>query len=148
MRRRATTGAVAAAMAAALMTGGATAVRADNLAGSDNLLCTSVQATMCHDDGDCNSDLPWNLNVPQFILIDLKAKRLQTTKASGENRSTPIEYLKRDGGLIVLQGFERGRAFSFVIEEETGMATVAVAAPGRAVSVFGACTPMPAGSAR
>lgn len=136
------------AVVAAMTAGGATALHADNLAGSDNILCTAVQATGCHDDGDCESDLPWNLNVPQFIQIDMKAKRLQTTKASGENRATPIEYLKRDGGLIVLQGFERGRAFSFVIEEETGMASVAVAAPGRAVVVFGACTPMPEGAGR
>lgn len=145
MRRRAMTAAVTAMLLAA---GGSAAVRADNLIGVDSLLCTAVQATGCHDDGECESDLPWNLNVPQFIQIDLKAKRLQTTKASGENRSTPIEFLKREGGLIVLQGFERGRAFSFVIEEESGMASVAVAAPGRAVVVFGACTPLAAGAAR
>ena len=145
MRRRAMTAAVTAMLLAA---GGSAAVRADNLIGVDSLLCTAVQATGCHDDGACESDLPWNLNVPQFIQIDLKAKRLQTTKASGENRSTPIEFLKREGGLIVLQGFERGRAFSFVIEEATGMASVAVAAPGRAVVVFGACTTMAEGAAR
>ncbi|HUD70765.1 MAG TPA: hypothetical protein VMQ62_02285 [Dongiaceae bacterium] len=137
-----------AVLGAAMLQAGSTASFADNLAGVNQLLCTAVQATGCHDDGECTSDLPWNLNVPQFIQIDLTAKRLQTTKASGENRSTPIEFLKRDGGLIVLQGFERGRAFSFVIEEDTGMASVAVAAPGRAVVVFGACTPMPEGMAR
>jgi hypothetical protein len=122
------------------------ALRADDLTGADQLLCTAVQATKCTDDGDCTQDLPWNLNVPQFIQVDLKAKRLSTTKASGENRSTPIEYLKRENGLIVLQGFERGRAFSFVIGEATGMLSAAVAAEGRAVVVFGACTTMPAGT--
>ena len=121
----------------------ATAARADDLTGADQLLCTAVQATGCHDDGDCTQDLPWNLNVPQFIQVDLKAKRLSTTKASGENRTTPIEFLKRENGLIVMQGFERGRAFSFVIGEQSGMASVAVAAEGRAVVVFGACTTMP-----
>lgn len=136
------------AAAALVSAGSVTAARADDLTGSNMLLCTAVQATGCYDDGECNSDLPWNLNVPQFIQVDLKAKRLQTTKASGENRATPIEYLKRDGGIIVLQGFERGRAFSFVIEEATGMASVAVAAPGRAVVVFGACTTMAEGTAR
>jgi hypothetical protein len=135
--------------AAILITAGAASMtRADDLTGANLLLCTAVQATGCHDDGTCDSDLPWNLNVPQFILVDLKAKRLQTTKASGEDRVTPIEFLKRDGGLIVLQGFERGRAFSFVIDEVTGMVSVAVAAPGRAVVVFGACTPMTEGAAR
>jgi hypothetical protein len=120
------------------------AARADDLTGADQLLCTAVQATRCNDDGDCMQDLPWNLNVPQFIQVDLRTKRLSTTKASGENRTTPIEFLKRENGLIVLQGFEGGRAFSFVIGEATGMLTAAVAAEGRAVVVFGACTTMPA----
>ncbi|HYV20896.1 MAG TPA: hypothetical protein VFC25_17920 [Verrucomicrobiae bacterium] len=115
-------------------------VRADDLTGAQQILCTAVQATKCAEEGDCYQDLPWNLNVPQFIQVDMVAKRLSTTKASGENRSTPIEYLKRTGGVIVLQGFEGGRAFSFVISEGTGMLSAAVAAEGKAVVVFGACT--------
>jgi hypothetical protein len=127
-----------------ILTGGA-AASADDLTGAQQLLCTAVQATKCAEDGDCYQDLPWNLNVPQFIVVDLAAKRLSTTKASGENRTTPIEYLKREAGMIVLQGFERGRAFSFVISEETGMLSVAVAAEGKGVVVFGACTTSGAG---
>jgi len=132
-------------LAVVLAAGGA-AARADDVTGAQQLLCTAVQATGCYEDGDCFQDLPWNLNVPQFIQVDLVGKRLSTTKASGENRSTPIEYLKRQGGLIVLQGFEGGRAFSFVITEATGMLSVAVAREGRGVVVFGACTP--AGASR
>ena len=71
---------------------------------------------------------------------------MSTTATSGENRMTPIRGVTREGGEIVLQGFEAGRAFSFVIEEETGMASVAIAREGMTVSVFGACTAMPAGN--
>jgi len=120
-------------------------VLADNLTGANRILCTAVQATRCVDSGDCEIDLPWNLNVPQFIEVDLTAKKLSTTKASGENRSTPIDQLRRQDGMIVIQGFEKGRAFSFVIDQETGALPVAVASQGRAVAVFGACTPMPSG---
>jgi len=45
-------------------------------------------------------------------------------------------------GTLVLQGFEKGRAFSFVIEEKTGAVTIAVAGPSRGVTAFGACTPL------
>jgi len=121
----------------------ATGAWADDLTGANALLCTAVQATKCVEDGECDVDLPWNLNIPQFIEVDLAAKQLRTTQASGENRVTPIRHLIREGGLIVLQGFEKERAFSFVITEETGRLSVAVAAPGRAVAVFGACTPLP-----
>ena len=135
---------IAFALAVALSAAG---VWADDLRGANRLLCTAVQATKCLEGGDCFVDLPWNLNVPQFIEVNLEAKQLATTKASGENRATPITHLTREGGLIVLQGFENGRAFSFVITEETGRLAVAVATEGKAVAVFGACTPLPAAAA-
>jgi hypothetical protein len=118
------------------------AIWADDLADSNRFLCSPVQATVCFDDGECEIDLPWNLNIPEFIEVDLDGKRLSTTAASGENRMTPIENVRRRDGLIVLQGFEMGRAFSWVISEETGQVTAAIASEGRAVSVFGSCTPI------
>lgn len=65
---------------------------------------------------------------------------LATTKASMENRSTPIESMNRADGLLYFQGVEQGRAFSFVVHEQTGHLTVAVSRDGLSVSVFGACT--------
>jgi hypothetical protein len=116
-------------------------VLADDLTGSDRFLCTSVLATSCGDDGECESAPPWELNIPQFIKVDLDARTLSTTKTSGENRSTRIKSVERENGLIILQGSEQGRAFSFVITEETGMSSIAVARDGLAVAVFGACLP-------
>jgi hypothetical protein len=118
-------------------------VVADDLTGADRFVCSASFATVCWDDGDCELGSAADLNVPQFIEVDLAQKRLATTKASGQNRATEILNLRRDAGRIVLQGYENGRAFSFVIEEKTGTASVAVAAGGRSVAVFGACTPFP-----
>jgi hypothetical protein len=120
----------------------AQAAWADDLSGADRFLCTAVQATLCIEDGECAVDLPWNLNIPQFIEVDVEAKQLATTTASGLNRKTPIEHLSRSEGTIVFHGFEKGRAFSWVISEHSGRVTAAVAADGLAVSVFGACTPL------
>ena len=115
---------------------------ADDLGESSTILCTAVQATACSLEGECVTAAPWTLNIPQFIEVDLKKKELRTTKASGENRSTPIKNIERDGDLIFLQGVEGGRAFSFVIREDTGMVSIAVARDGTNVGVFGACTPI------
>ncbi|HEX4439884.1 MAG TPA: hypothetical protein VH854_07415, partial [Thermoanaerobaculia bacterium] len=114
---------VAAALALALPAVGA----ADDLKGQDRILCTAIQATVCTTDGDCSIEAPWNLNIPQFIEINLKDKTASTTKASGENRMTPLGTVSREDGLIVIQGVEMGRAFSFVITEDTGFASIAVA---------------------
>jgi len=78
--------------------------------------------------------------MPQFVVIDLKKKTISTTKASEENRSTPIRSIAHEGRQIILQGVEGGRAFSFIIDQATGLLTVAVARDGMAIGVFGACT--------
>jgi len=117
-------------------------VWADDLTEANRFLCASVQATVCYEDGECAIDLPWNVNVPAFIEVDLESKHLRTTTASELNRTTPIKHVERQDGTIVLQGFEMGRAFSWVITEGTGQVTVAVAFEGAAVSVFGSCTPL------
>ena len=132
----------AAVFVAAVLVLGAQAASADDLTGSDRFLCVPVQAAVCVEDGECAVDLPWNVNIPQFIEVDLEARRLATTAASGENRTTPIEHLRRDAGNIVFHGFEMGRAFSWVIDEATGRVTAAIATDGISVAIFGACTPL------
>jgi hypothetical protein len=115
--------------------------RADDLTGQQKFLCTASQVTLCYTDGDCDKGSAWDFDVPQFIEVDLQQKRLSTTKASGQSRTTPIMSLQRDAGQIVLQGYENKRAFSFLIDEKTGWVTVAIARRDVAVTVFGACTP-------
>ena len=114
---------------------------ADDLTGSHTLLCTTVQTTVCFDEGECITGPPWRWNIPQFIIVDLEQKQLRTTEASGENRTTPIKNMERSDGQIVLQGVELQRAFSFVIHESSGEASIAVALDGVAIAAFGACTP-------
>jgi hypothetical protein len=121
-------------------------VAADDLTGANQILCTAVQATVCTID-DCEMGSPWDWNIPQFIQIDLAKKTMSTTPASGENRSTPIKTLERANDTIYLQGMEAGRAFSFVIDEASGMVSVSVARRGATVAVFGACTPAVASAA-
>ena len=115
---------------------------ADDLKGAQSLLCTAVDASLCTDDGNCVLANPADLNIPEFVQVNLIEKMLSTTKASGENRTTPIRTLERGDGAIFIQGLEQGHAFSFVISESTGTLSAAVALDGQAVSIFGACTPM------
>jgi hypothetical protein len=120
------------------------AARADDLSGSYHLLCSAGDITVCYEDGACEAGSAEELNVPQFIEIDLTAKKLSTTRASGLNRSSNADSVRRVDGSIVLQGFEKGRAYSFVIDEKSGHVAIAVAAPSRGVTAFGSCTPLPA----
>lgn len=113
---------------------------AEGVAGTEQILCSVSQVSLCAETGECFDVQPWEIDMPQFVVIDTKRKVIATTRASDEQRSTPIANLQRDGGRIYIQGMEGGRAFSFVIDEATGLVTVAVARDGLSVSVFGACT--------
>lgn len=113
---------------------------AENLDGVDEMICSAGQAQICLETGDCYAATPWELSVPDFVVIDTKKKTISTTKASGLNRSTEFSKVEKSDGLIYLQGIDRGRAFSFVIDEATGRMTVAISRDGLSVTVFGACT--------
>ena len=126
---------------AAAMAFGANPLMADDLTGANSFLCSASYASACFDDGDCESGPATSLNVPAFILVDLANSQLSTTKASGENRVTPIKNLQRSEGQIIIQGVEMGRAFSILIDEASGVLSAAVARGSLGVVVFGNCTP-------
>ena len=115
-------------------------VLAEDVTGLDEIVCAAGQAHICLETGECFSATPYELSVPDFVVIDTKKRTVSTTKASGLNRSTTLSKIERNDGLIYLQGMEGGRAFSFVIHEATGRLTVAVSRDGLSVTVFGACT--------
>jgi hypothetical protein len=125
-------------LAAGLMPAVATA---DDLRGTDRFLCSVLEVTACAADVGCDELLPADLNMPQFVVVDLAGKKLATTAASGENRTTALQTIRRESGLVVVQGNEAGRAFSLLIDEATGRASFASAAESRSVTVFAACTP-------
>jgi len=85
--------------------------------------------------------MPWEVNVPRFLVFDLKKKQIGTTEASGENRVTPIQSVTKAEDAIYLQGVEGGRAFSFVISRSSGFMSAAIAREYLTVTGFGACTP-------
>lgn len=138
MRELAKRGVVLVTLAAALVPG---ATMADDVSGANEILCASVEATVCTFEGDCEVGSPWLWNIPSFVTIDLDAKTVSTTEAAAEKRSSPFRSVESDDEHLVLQGYENGRAFSFVIHRPTGELTVAVARDGVAVSVFGMCMP-------
>lgn len=118
-------------------------VPADDLRGADRFLCSTLHATVCFVDGSCLATPVEALNIPRFIVVDVKAGKLETTEASGERRETRADTVSRAEERVKLQGHEAGRAFSLLINETTGLATFTSAADERASVVFAACTPAP-----
>ena len=115
-------------------------VQADSLEDVDRMVCAAAQVQICIESDTCYSATAAELDVPEFVVIDIRKKVISTTRASNLNRSTSLKSVEKSDGLIYLQGMEGGRAFSFVIDEASGHMTVSVARDGLSVSVFGACT--------
>ena len=112
----------------------------ENLTDVDEMICAPGQTMVCLETGDCYTTTPWEGALPDFVVIDLDKKLISTTKSSSEERTTNVSIVESDDGMIFLQGVERGRAFSVVIEEVTGRMTVSVSRDGLTVAAFGACT--------
>src|SRR5262245_56102569 len=118
------------------------AVFADDLTGSDSLLCYGLSAARCETGEACEAVEPWKLNIPDFVKLDLKGKRIQTTATSNEKRETPLQTVQRANGTISIQGSQGERLFSWLISEASGEGTLSVAAQGQSVTVFTICTPV------
>jgi hypothetical protein len=115
---------------------------ADQIGGANDLLCYGLTATVCEIDGNhCETFEPWELNLPDFVEVDLGEGTIGTTEASLEDRVTEISTLERSEGVIVLQGMQGDRAFSWVISPETGEGTMTVSAVELGITIFTVCTP-------
>lgn len=111
----------------------------DSLTGVNRFVCAASQVQICLEGDTCYAASPWELGVPEFVVIDLKKKSISTTKSSEGSRSTTFSKPIREEGKIFFQGFEGGRSFSFVIHEAGGYVSAAVARDGMVISIFGAC---------
>ena len=84
------------------------AVFADDVSGSDSLLCYGLSATRCELGEACETVEPWQLNLPDFVKLDLRGKRIQTTAASAEQRETPLQSVQREQRHDSDSGLARG----------------------------------------
>lgn len=105
------------------------------------LLCATIDAIEC--DGrssECLAGTTETVNLPQFVRIHLKEKKIEAIKQGGESLSSTIMTHKREDGKLILQGMENGRGWSLVIVEETGKMSAAIAGDQVGFVVFGNCT--------
>lgn len=117
---------------------------AANFDGSKNLLCAPADIAECGIGPECAGVTTDETNVPEFIAVDFKAKRLSDGAQGGSTETTAIQNVREVDGRLILQGAESGRAWSIVVDQSTGgmAATVAaVAEDGVRVGfvLFGSC---------
>jgi len=116
-------------------------VGAADFDGSKPLICSVIQTVACPRGEEVSKGTAEDIDLPQFFFIDFEKKLVTGKTSEGEVRETKIESIKHEDGKLILQGVQRGKAWSAVINEETGKTTIIGANDEGGFVVFAACTP-------
>jgi hypothetical protein len=114
-------------------------IAAADFDGSKPLLCATVETLECGSGIKCQWGTAQSINLPQFLKIDFKEKKISGTRESGEVLTTEIENMERSDGKLVLQGTQNNKGWSMLINEATGKMTITVTDDQVGFMVFGAC---------
>ena len=117
----------------------AIAAGANQITGEDTFVCTAWRAVSCSTETDCENSEAWRLNIPDFVRVDLSAKEMSTLRGADEARTTAVDGVVRSDGRIFLSGAQEDRAFSWVINEETGEGTMSIVSDTTAIALFTVC---------
>jgi hypothetical protein len=109
------------------------------LDGTAPVTCSIAETADCEPGTDCIRDTPESIDLPRLIRIDFAARTIVSKLASGDERTAEIGLQRIEEGKLLLQGIQRGHAWSAVILQETGALSLAIAGEDGAVAAFGFC---------
>lgn len=115
------------------------AAQAADFDGSQKLVCVPTDMLSCHGAGECERTTAAELDIPQFINVNVKKEQISGKLHDGSERKTPIERVEKGDNSTALQGGEYDRAWSLVIQHDTGRMSGAIAGDNGAVVILGAC---------
>lgn len=102
--------------------------------GSKPLICSAIEANDCISGAGCVKGLAEDINVPQFIRLNMADKTI-----SARGRTASIQSFSRSPGMLAVQGIENQRAWSITVWK-TGALVAAIAGEEEGFVIFGACT--------
>jgi hypothetical protein len=107
--------------------------------GSRDLLCVPTDAIQCEGAGNCKRVTVEEVNLPRFVNVEFKKKRLRGTVLGGEEQTTTIGNVQSASGPTILQGAENSRGWSMTIDQTTGDMSAAIAGDDIGFILFGVC---------
>lgn len=118
--------------------GVATTAVAGDFDGSEKLICAPSDIYECGPATDCQRVTHEVANIPRFIQINVKKKKLSGT-IGGEEVTTSIQNVEKKDGKLTLQGAESARAWSVVIDQKTGLMSASASNEIAGFILFGGC---------
>lgn len=117
-----------------------TAVSAEGLDGSSDIVCSVMDVVGCVEGAGCMQGRADSFDLPGFVILDAKKKVMRGSYESGNEAVSPVKNMERNGDHLVLQGVENSRGWEFAINVKTGLMSAAVVGDAISFLVFGACT--------
>jgi len=114
-------------------------ITAGDVDGSNLMLCAAIETFECGSGVECQHGTAQSINLPQFLKIDFKEKKISGTRESGEVLTTQIENMEHNNGKLLLHGTQNNKGWSMVINEVTGKMTITASDDQAGFVVFGAC---------
>ena len=107
--------------------------------GSKPLICTTHESESCIEDEACVGGDADDVNLPEFVRINIGAKKIEILDEGRTGETTKIRTVERVGAFTILQGIENGRGWTFLINDE-GETVLTVTGDGVGWVAFGDCT--------
>ena len=117
-----------------------TAVSAEGLDGSSNIVCALMRVVACLENGGCLEGQAKTFELPALIIMDAENNVLRGTYESGVKAVSPIKNKERKGEQLILQGVENGRGWTVVVNTVTGAMSGSGVGDDVSFLVNGACT--------
>jgi hypothetical protein len=115
------------------------AAAAGDYDGSKALRCVPTDAVSCAGAGACERMTAKDMDLPLYVKIDFKKEMMSGSLENGDQRKTPIERVEKGEYSTMIQGGEYERAWSFVIQHDTGKLSGAIAGYEGGIILLGAC---------
>lgn len=115
------------------------AALAGDFDGSVPLICAFSEAFECDEANGCEERLPEALNLPDFVRMDAQAETIRDIGEGEDHRETKIRYHESVDGSLLMYGGEEGRAWSMVMNQESGELSGGISGDGFTIVLFGSC---------
>lgn len=107
--------------------------------GSKPFLCATADVSSCVPGENCERESAQTVNAPAFFIVDAANKLVSEPGASGSNRSSAIDHVDHQSGLLMLSGRDGDETWTASIGESTGKLSYAVIGDRMVVVAFGSC---------
>ena len=115
------------------------AIAGDVFDGKSNFICAAQGVMACVDVSICSRGEARDFEMPDFMLVDIKAKVIRASYDEGKEANSAIKNMETSGNQLILQGVENDHGWSLAVHRESGRMSVGVAGHDVSFTIFGAC---------